>query len=388
MLLTTTSKTYDLIIPGGGPTGLLAGLLACRSGLDVLILEKTCEPELHSRSIGIHPPSLRLLSEAGVLDDFLGKGLAIRRGHALVRHRLPLGTLDFGELAPPFNHILAIPQWITEMIITQKLADIQPGILQRGIAVTGLRQTEDRCEVQVADGRSGETGTLNARMVLGCDGKKSTVRQLAGIPFIGDSYQHRYVMGDFTDHTGYGSDAVIFLSRGGLVECFPMPGGTRRWVMQLDSATPADDTTEFVRQVQERCGIAPDPDTCSMFSVFGVERYLAERFWQGRVVLAGDAAHVTSPIGGQGMNLGWINAAEAVQGIAAVLRVGSTLERISRSYNRSALKRARKVIRRAEFNMLLGNRSRIPGLRNRLVRMLLGTPLRKNLIHRFTMQGL
>ncbi len=383
-----TSKTYDLIIAGAGPTGLLAGLLALRSGLDVLILEKNAEPVLHSRSIGIHPPSLRLFSEAEMLDDFLGKGLAITRGHALTHHRAPLGTLDFGELEPPFNHILTVPQWITELVLTQKLTDLLPGVLQRDMAVTGIHQLEDRCEVVVKEGRNGKEFTLRTRFVMGCDGKKSTVRQMAGISFHGGSYPHRYAMGDFTDRTNYGTDALIFLSEAGLVECFPLPPGTRRWVMQLDPSMPAKDAREFSRQVEQRCGIAPDPQTCSMFSEFGVERFMAERFWKGRVVLAGDSAHVTSPIGGQGMNLGWINASVAVQSIDAVLQGERRLEEASRHYNRIAGKRARKVIRRAEFNMLLGNRSRFPGLRNRAVRTLLGTPLRKILLHRFTMQGL
>ncbi len=384
----STTKTYDLIIAGAGPTGLFAGVLACQSGLDVLILEKNSKPILHSRSIGIHPPALQMISEAGLLDAFLKKGLRIRRGHALTRHRCPLGTLEFRELPPPFNYILTIPQWVTELIFTEKLVGIKPGIVQRDVAVTGIIQRDDHCEVATREGRNGEERTLRARMVLGCDGKKSTIRQMSGIPFPGGSYPHRYAMGDFADHTEFDTDAVIFLSLRGLVECFPLPDGTRRWVMQLDPDRPSEKATEFVEQIQERCGIAPDPDTCSMFSVFGVERYLAEQLWKGRVALAGDSAHVVSPIGGQGMNLGWIHASEAVRGVASVLRGEMTLEEASRSYNRSGRSRAMKVIRRSEFNMFLGNRSRMPGLRNQLVRLLLLSPLRSKLIHRFTMQGL
>lgn len=381
-------KTYDLIITGAGPVGLFAGVLAEQAGLDVLVLEKNHEPAIHSRSIGIHPPSLRLLSDAALLDPFLEKGLMIRQGHALSHHRSPLGTLEFHALPPPFNYILTVPQWITELIFTEKLADLKPGSLQRGVPVTGIRQMADHCEVATGETHSGKTRTLRARFVLGCDGKKSTVRQLAGIPYRGGTYAARYAMGDFTDQTGYGTDAVIFLSPGGLVECFPLPGGTRRWVMQLDEAEPATHTPEFTRQIHRRCGIAPDAESCSMYSIFGVERYLAERFWQGRVVLAGDSAHVVSPIGGQGMNLGWIHAAEAVRGIASVVREGASLDAASRRYGRKGRNRALRVMRRAEFNMMLGNRSRVPRLRNQLVRLLLATPLRRTLRQRFTMQGL
>ncbi len=381
-------KTYDLIIAGAGPVGLLAGILAQQAGLDVLLLERNSEPILHSRSIGIHPPSLQLISEAGLLELFLEKGLIIRQGHAMSRHHEPIGTLDFRAISPPFNYILTIPQWITELIFSQKLIELKPGILQRGIAVTGFEQKQDHCEVAVEETWNGRTMTLRAKLVLGCDGKRSTVRQLAGISFDGGPYPHRYAMGDFTDQTGYGTDAVIFLSPGGLVECFPLPGGIRRWVMQLDQADPAEKAPAFAEQVQQRCRIGPDPANCSMYSVFGVERYLAGRFWKGRVVLAGDSAHVVSPIGGQGMNLGWIHAAEAVRDMASVIRDGVPLDVVSRRYDRNARKRAGKVIRRAEFNMLLGNRSRFPALRNRAVRLLLGTPLSRSLRQRFTMQGL
>jgi len=381
-------KVYDLIITGAGPVGLLAGILAKQAGLDVLLLERNSEPLLHSRSIGIHPPSLRLISDAGLLDLFLDKGLVIRQGHAMSRHRAPLGTLDFRAISPPFNYILTIPQWITELIFSQKLVELKPGVLQRGVTVTGIEQKKSGCELAVKEASNGRVMTLRAKLVMGCDGKRSAVRQLAGISFDGGPYPHRYAMGDFTDHTGYETDAVVFLSPGGLVECFPLPAGIRRWVMQLDPLDPAEKAPAFAEQVKVRCGIGPDPANCSMFSVFGVERYLADSFWKGRVVLAGDSAHVTSPIGGQGMNLGWIHAAEAVHGIASVIRDGVPLDDAARRYDRRARKRAARVIRRAEFNMLLGNRSRFPSLRNQAVRLLLGTPMKRSLRNRFTMQGL
>ena len=382
----SVSEPYDLIITGAGPVGLLAAIMAHKSGLKVLVLEKNSGPTRYSKSIGIHPPSLELIAAVGLLDAFLARGKMIRRGLACSQHGDLLGTLDFQSADTPFDYILTIPQWITESIFVEQLNALDPGLVQWGATVTGLSEGE-LCEVQFSDAGAGMR-VLLAKMVMGCDGKKSVIRQLAGIPFHGRPYASRYAMGDFADNTGYGSDAVIFLSQEGLVECFPLPDGIRRWVIQQDKAEPAGNAGSFTEQVGKRCGIAPDPSDCSMFSQFQVERYLAGTFWQGRVVLAGDSAHVVSPIGGQGMNLGWINAALAVKLMDSVLKGGQSPADAAQIYDRQARHRAMKVIRRAEFNMRLGNRNPMHRLRNKLVSMLLASPLRHPLRRRFTMQNL
>jgi len=430
---TTGLEPYDLIIVGAGPVGLLAAILARKSGLKVLVLEKNSGPTKHSRSIGIHPPSLELFADIGLLDTFLARGKMIRRGVACSQHGDRLGTLDFHSADTPFDYILTVPQWITESILIEELNALGPGTLNWDTTVTGLTEGE-LCDVQFSKkitirdvrvspsegsyvdhglyrkktshsagpapaqttgtcySRDRKTGTisqvLQAKMVMGCDGKKSVIRQLTGISYSGRAYASRYAMGDFADNTSYESDAVIFLSRKGLVESFPLPDGFRRWVVQQDKANPIYSTGSFTEQIGQRCGMAPDSADCIMFSEFGVERYLAETFWRGRVILAGDSAHVVSPIGGQGMNLGWINAAHAIRLIASVLKNRTSPGDAAQLYNRQARDRAKKVIRRAEFNMMLANRNPLHRLRNRLVSLLLASPVRHSLRRRFTMQNL
>jgi len=386
----TREKQYDLVIAGAGPVGLLAGIAAASEGTRTLIVEKNTEPIRHSKSIGIHPPSLAILSRLRLLDDFRPHGMVIRRGVARADGTTQLGVLDFQSLNAPFNYILAIPQWKTESVFEERLQKINPGNLLRGFAVTGFDRTDSKpwpMEISLTD-PDGITHTVGTHYLLACDGKNSTLRVRSGIPFPGSAYRNRYAMGDFSDNTGFASDAVIFLGTDGLMESFPLPGGLRRWVVQQDPSRPINGIPQLAGEIFARCGITPDPETCTMFSEFGVERFLADRFWQDRVLLAGDAAHVVSPIGGQGMNLGWINVMDAVSAIGKAVRGEMSMEEAGSEYDTAGRKRAMKVMRRAELNMMLGNRNRLPGFRNVVVRFLLQGPFSDKLRERLTMQGL
>jgi 2-polyprenyl-6-methoxyphenol hydroxylase-like FAD-dependent oxidoreductase len=393
-------ELLDLIIVGGGPVGLLAGLLAHEAGLRFRVLERDPEPRPHSRAIGIHPPALRLLARLGFAEEFAAAGTRIRRGRGFGGPGVELGTLDFGLLRPPWNFILTLPQWRTEALFEERLHARAPGALFRGMTVTGLGgasgDASGETAVRVrAVGPEGAPKTLTSRFVLACDGKRSLLREGAGIGWRGGPYRSRYLMGDFPSlgpahgPAALEEDAAIYLHPRGLVESFPVVSGVRRWVVQEDEETPTPgDLPSLVAAVEERCGVTLDSRACRMFSAFGVERYLADRFWKGRLILTGDAAHVVSPIGGQGMNLGWLNADEAVTALARVLRGETSPQEALGRFERRARRRAREVIRRAEQNMFMGNRRRLPRLRNQVFRLVLRTPLRKVLARRFSMHGL
>lgn len=382
-------KKSDLVIIGAGPVGLYAGILAHLAGLDFMIVEKNERPLMHSRSAGIHPPSLKLFARAGLIDTFLKHGIQIRRGHARTDHETILGTLYFKDLEVHYPFILTIPQWKTEQILEQHLVESAPGCLLRGVEIVDLKSGDGQATIYT-ESNDGEHLIIESQLIMACDGKKSPSRYMAGIPFTGKAYPHRYVMGDFPDQTNFSTDAVIYLSRQGLVESFPLPNGLRRWVVQQEKRREyhISDIFGLTDAIHRRCGIMPDPDRCLMYSEFGVERNLADTFWRDRLILAGDAAHVVSPIGGQGMNLGWLTAADAITEIKNVLDEKLKIEEAAKSYDRTARKRAWKVIRRSEWNMALGNRKRVPLIRNYIVKILLNSPLSQLLKTRFTMQGL
>jgi 2-polyprenyl-6-methoxyphenol hydroxylase-like FAD-dependent oxidoreductase len=196
---------------------------------------------------------------------------------------------------------------------------------------------------------------VRARFVIGADGSRSTVRDLLGIATTGRAYPDRYAMGDFADveDPAARTDALVDVGPAGVVESFPLPGDRRRYVVLLASSDdPSPSAADLAAIVAARTGVRPDPTSCSMRSGFGVRRREAERVGVGRVVLAGDAAHEISPIGGQGMNLGWLDAAELAPLLAEAVASGSAGPWPEYARRRQAV--ARRAARQAEVNMALG----------------------------------
>ncbi len=376
---------FDVAVVGGGPVGLFLAARLAQLGIEVAVLERKIEPRNDSRSIGIHPPSLELLAELGVTSKVVAEGVAVRRGLAFSERRI-VGEVRFEELPGDFRYVLSLPQHRTEDILRRRLEELAPGALVRGATAFAIRPLRDG--VLVAFSHEGEEKVLRARTVVGCDGAHSTIRAHAGIPFTGGRYDAHFVMGDFRDDTAFGAAAAIFLTEGGLVESFPLPGRTRRWVVATDAPVSSPRPDHLVSAIFARTSLGVDPRACSMISAFTPERRLAGRFVRGPIALAGDAAHVVSPIGGQGLNLGWLDAAALAE---ALWRGGVSAAGLSSPLRRYASERRRRAgiaIRRAELNMWIG-RSRDPGdFRRWALSMLLSSRAAPALSRRFTMRGL
>lgn len=371
---------------GAGPTGLFLALALVRQGIDVLVLEQKSSRDLHSKSIGIHPPSLELLHRIGVGEQFMNRGVKIKQGIAFVYGR-QRGGIDFSEALHALPYVIAIPQFLTEQILEDALVAEHPGIIRMGIGNVSF--TEKKKKVEVSWTEDGTRREVEARYLIGCDGKNSQIRAQAGIPFKGGSYKDTYVMSDFPDQTEWRDTAVLFFHREGLVESFPLPGKMRRWVVKTPALNHIADAEYVARQVFMRTGQFCDPEQSPMTSPFGVQHYIAARFYSGRVILAGDAAHIVSPIGGQGMNLGWMDAWHLANlfGSERLSAFGSMEAGLER-YNKLRRNRSLVAMHSAYFNMSMGRATAIPLLRDWTIRLLLQSPFRQELIRRFTMQGL
>ena len=367
--------------------GLFLAIALRHHEIECVVLEKRTDRITHSRSLGIHPVSLELMEKVGLVDAFLKEGVKIKRGIAFAGKR-KIGTISFSNCPEPYTYVLSVPQYKTETLLEMHLADLRADCLVRGAAVQAVERQPDSVEVTYS--RNGKRHKLNCRFLVGCDGKNSTVRKAAGFAFNGDSYPDTYIMGDYTDNTVFESDAAVFLCREGLIESFPLGNNHRRWVVKTEEFIRYVTRTAMEKRVASRIGHDIGEEKNFMLSSFGVQKYISEPMADGRIYLAGDAAHIVSPIGGQGMNLGWLDAWDLGMRLRKLVEGDSAIsaDTAARNYSRKRTEVARQAIRRAELNMALGRKHTIPFIKNALVWLMLNTPLSGLMARIFTMRGL
>ncbi len=375
----------EITIVGGGPVGLFLGICLSKEGIDCIILEKRAEPVQDSRSLGIHPVSLELFEKTGLINEFLEKGISIKKGLAHNGDQI-LGSINFDQLEAPYDFILACPQFYTERILLAKFLELNPEGLISEATVTHFHQTDQKvsCWYQ----KAGKENCITSKYIIGCDGKNSLVRKESDIPYSGKRYPDTYMMGDFDDNTSYKNQAVVFLPKQGLIESFPLPDNMRRWVVKTDSYIDSPTSNMLADFVKQRIGIDLNALKSTMISSFGVQSLSAEIFFKNRVILCGDAAHVVSPIGGQGMNLGWIGAWLLAKALSKIWRNPEQEAKILSDYQKQQKKIVKKASRRAEWNMRMGRKQLFPFLTTIMVQLLLKTPLKKIALKVFAMKGL
>ncbi|RWZ59174.1 FAD-dependent monooxygenase [Labedella populi] len=376
----------DVLIIGAGATGLFAAGAFARAGLEVEVWEKRNERALLSRAIGVHAPALAALERVGAAEPLIDEAVRVRRGHARVapligtavrpRH---VGTVSFDGVSRRFPFVATLPQHRTEALLEEVLRTIGTAPVRYGLDVVGVAPDPRGVTVRGEGTGTARTGTQTqqrARFVVIADGTESPARRRLGVRTSGRSYRDRYLMGDVADTTDDGEDAVVTLTPDGVVESFPLPGGVRRFVAHTPVLLPHAGADVLARLVATRTGITVDPASATLVSAFGVRRSLAERFAVGtRIAIVGDAAHEISPIGGQGMNLGWLDVAALVPVVVALLDGSASSDRLE-AWDRTRRTAAVAAARQAEVNMALSAPGTSIGIRARaavLSRVLRGT---------------
>ncbi|MEU7605846.1 monooxygenase [Streptomyces sp. NPDC041003] len=311
--------TTDVIVVGAGPTGLMLACELALAGVATRIVERRDRAQPDSRALTLHPRSIELLDLRGIAPRFLALGRPVPGWHFA-----GLNTrLDFSALDSRHPYTLFLAQARTEALLEERARELGVDIL-RGHAVAGVRQDAAGVEVDVRGPGGG--ATMTAAYVVGCDGARSTVRTAAGIEFPGTDETVTGILGDFA--TVDADDPALRRAQAHGVLVAPLEDGVTRLVlidparMRVPSREPVT-LEEFRASLTGLCGSDCGIGGPRWMSRFGNATRLAARYRSGRVLLAGDAAHVHFPAGGQGLNtglqdavnLGWKLAA-AVQGWA------------------------------------------------------------------------
>jgi 2-polyprenyl-6-methoxyphenol hydroxylase-like FAD-dependent oxidoreductase len=299
----------DVLVVGAGPTGLMLANQLGRRGVRVLVVDRNPGPSIQTKALGVQARTLEIYSHLGIAERALELGTRAVGANMWVNGqratRIPFG--DIGRGLSPYPFLLILGQDDNERLLGNALRD--HGIdVSWNTELVGLTQNAEhaRATLKRADGSTLE---IEANWIAGCDGPRSTVRSLSKINFPGAPYEHVFFVAD-THMPGpmVPGELNLYLWRGGFHIFFPMHGTDHWRVVGIvpPELRARDDLTfdEVLPAVRNVVGPALSLQTCSWFSTYRIHHRRAERFREGRCFLLGDAAHIHSPVGAQGMNTG------------------------------------------------------------------------------------
>ena len=307
----------DVLIVGAGPTGLALAVTLQQAGIRPVIIDRLPAGQNTSRAAVIHAHTLEVLERIGVTDALERRGLPLTR-FALRDHDKALLELDFSMLPSRYAQILMIPQDETEAILAERLASLG-GAIARGVAARHI-ETDASGAIVHLDTPEGER-SIRASYVVGGDGMHSVVRDAAGIAFDGEAYAGSFVLADVHMDWGLSDEVTLFFSPEGMGVVAPLPGNRYRIVAPVEDAPETPDAA-FVQALLDARGPRRIPGRVRdviWSSRFRVHHRVASRYRSGPLFVMGDAAHVHSPAGGQGMNTGLVDAVVLGQLLSDVL---------------------------------------------------------------------
>lgn len=344
----TTIKT-DVIIVGAGPTGLSLACQLIRYGVDFIIfdMKETITP--YSKAIGVQARTLEIYEQIGLADELIRLGAIAERARLLeggeVRGEIELR--DLGNGLSPYPFLLIVEQGSHERVLYDFIRSHGKGI-QWQTELESFSQDSGGVRASLKTMR-GETQTVEAKFLVGCDGAKSIVRHLLGLEFEGSTFERLFYVADVQIDWAFSHDAVmVCLAQNTITAFFPMVGENRYRIVGTFPENHSKDEGEILyeeieEQIKEDTKLSLDITNVNWFSVYKVHSRRVNKFSAGSSFLAGDSAHIHTPAGAQGMNTGIQDGYNLAWKLALTLR-GQTKAEILETYNEERLANAQRLL--------------------------------------------
>ncbi|WP_421730077.1 FAD-dependent oxidoreductase [Brevundimonas sp.] len=339
-----------VLVVGAGPVGAVLALALRQAGIPVVLIEKLAQPEHDCRAASCHPPTIAMLERLGLLEAGLDQGLVSPAFHYLDRITGKLvGRFDLEAMREPPAHayVLQWEQWKIAETVLARLENDEGAEILMGRSLEGFTQDDGGVTIQIRC-EQGEQTELRGRYLVGCDGGRSTVRKIAGVDFEGFTWPERFIKidtrQDFSALGAHISNRNYFSAPNDWMNVFKARGEDGEGMWRAVSPAPLDQTDEEVTapeaveaRLQRFCP-RPEPYDVVTTAIYRVHQRVAATFNLGRVLLAGDAAHVNNPVGGMGMNGGIHDAVNLADKLAMIWFDGADADALLDRYTRQRRK--------------------------------------------------
>jgi 2-polyprenyl-6-methoxyphenol hydroxylase-like FAD-dependent oxidoreductase len=354
----TAIKT-DVVIIGAGPTGLSLACQLTRYGVDFILIEKNESVTRFSKALGVHARTLEIYEQLGLAEKAVERGAVASKFRLLeggeVRGELPFS--DIGQNLSPYPFMLVLEQNKNEQLLYEYLESHGKDVLW-STELESFAQDETGVSVKIK-GAGGEASTIQAQYLVGCDGAKSPVRHALGLSFEGGTFERLFYVADAQIDWDLPHDAVqVCLARDVFTAFFPMKGEKRYRIVGtfpegVDKEEGEVVYEEIEQQIKDEAKLALEISNVNWFSLYKVHTRRVNRFSEGRCFVAGDAAHIHSPAGAQGMNTGIQDAYNLAWKLAFVSK-GRAGAQLLETYNEERLENAKRLLETTDRMFELG----------------------------------